>query len=270
MDLDFMELELTDSCDLECVHCYNDSGPLVKHGPMMGADWIDAIDQGAALGVRRVQLIGGEPTRHPDFPAILDHAVAAGLSVSVFTNLTHIKDAWWPLLARPGVTISTSYYSDAAGEHDRITTRAGSHARTRANILKAVARGIQVKAAITTVLPEQRVEEARAELEALGVEKVTVDGVRQVGRGGGTCDVNELCGLCGLTRVAILPDGVVVPCVLGRWLKAGNVRVTPLAEILAGPMWQRAVAQVPRKPRPQCLPQAGRMQKEREKVHAHL
>lgn len=270
MTLDFMELELTDSCDLECVHCYNDSGPLVGHGPMMGADWIDAIDQGLALGLTRVQLIGGEPTRHPDFPAILDHAVAAGLSVSVFTNLTHIKTDWWPLLARPGVTISTSYYSDTAAQHDQVTTRTGSHANTRRNIVNAISRGIQVKAAVITVFPGQRVKEAVADLEALGVENVMVDGVREVGRGGGTCDVTELCGLCGLNRAAILPDGVVTPCVLGRWLKAGNIRVTPLPEILAGEAWSRAIQRVPRKPRPACMPQAEQMQKEREKVHAHL
>jgi MoaA/NifB/PqqE/SkfB family radical SAM enzyme len=270
MDLDFMELELTDSCDLECVHCYNESGPLIKHGPMTGDDWISAIDQGMELGVTRVQLIGGEPTRHPDFARVLTHAADAGLSVSVFSNLTRIRDDWWPLLTRPGVTVSTSYYSDVAAEHDRITTRTGSHSNTRANIVRAIDRGIQVKAAIITVLPGQRVQQARAELEALGVEKVHIDGVRQVGRGGGTCDVNELCGLCGLTRVAILPDGIVVPCVLGRWLKTGNVRVSPLAEILDGPAWQHAVAKVPRTPRPQCSPQADRMQKEREKIHAHL
>lgn len=268
--IEFMELELTGSCDLECVHCYNNSGPLVGHGPMMGADWIDAIDQGVALGVQRVQLIGGEPTRHPDFPAILDHAVKAGLTVSVFTNLTHIRDEWWPLLARPGVTISTSYYSDVAAQHDRVTTRTGSHAKTRANLVKAIGRGIQVKTAVTTVFPDQRVPEAIAELEALGVEKVAVDGVREVGRGGGSCDVNELCGMCGLARVAILPDGVVTPCVLGRWLKAGNIRVDPLEKILAGNAWKQAVQRVPRKPRPACLPQADQMQKEREKVHAHL
>jgi MoaA/NifB/PqqE/SkfB family radical SAM enzyme len=270
MTIEFMELELTRSCDLECVHCYNESGPLVGHGPMMGPDWIDAIDQGVALGMQRVQLIGGEPTRHPDFPAILNHAVAEGLSVSVFTNLTHIKDEWWPLLGRPGVTISTSYYSDVAAQHDRVTTRTGSHAKTRANIIKAIGRGIQVKAAVTTVFPGQRVKECVAELKALGVEKVAVDGVREVGRGGGSCDVNELCGLCGFARVAILPDGVVTPCVLGRWLKTGNIRVTTLAEILAGDAWQRTVQRIPRKPRPSCLPQAEQMQTEREKVHAHL
>ena len=99
--VEFMQLELTGNCDLECVHCYAESGPLVAHGPMTGADWIDAIDQGVALGLRRVQLIGGEPTRHPDFLAVLDHAVGAGLAVSVYTNLKHIRSAWWPALARP-------------------------------------------------------------------------------------------------------------------------------------------------------------------------
>lgn len=163
--VEFMELELTDSCDLECVHCYNSSGPLVQHGPMMGDDWIGAIDQALELGLKRLQLIGGEPTRHPDFPRILGHAADASLSVSVFSNLTHIKEAWWPLLTRPGVTLSTSYYSDLASQHDQVTTRTGSHAKTRATIAEAVGRGIQVKAAIITVFPGQRVEQARAELE---------------------------------------------------------------------------------------------------------
>ena len=269
--LNFMELELTDNCDLECVHCYNESGPLVSHGPMTVADWTSAIDQGLPLGLKRLQLIGGEPTRYPGWVEVLDHAVAAGLSVSVFSNLTHIREQWWPSLTRPGVTLCTSYYSDEAEQHDRVTDRAGSHARTRANMVKAIGRGIQVRAAITCVFEGQRVEQARAELEALGVEDVRVDGVRKVGRGGFTCDVNELCGNCGRERAAILPDGVVVLCVLSRWLKIGNVCVTPLAEILAGEAWRKAVASVPRPPKPLCLPQAETMQRNRERrIHAYI
>jgi MoaA/NifB/PqqE/SkfB family radical SAM enzyme len=269
--VEFMELELTDSCDLECVHCYNESGPLVAHGPMTVADWTSAIDQGLELGLQRLQLIGGEPTRFPGWIEVLDHAVTAGLSVSVFSNLTHIRDAWWPPLTRPGVTLCTSYYSDVAEQHDRVTTRAGSHANTRANMVAAIGRGIQVRAAITKVFDGQRVEQARADLETLGVEDVRIDGVRKVGRGGWTCDVRELCGNCGRERMAILPDGIVVPCVLGRWLKAGNVRVTPLAEILSSAVWHKAVASVPRPPKPLCLPQAEQMQKAREeKTHAYL
>lgn len=265
--IEFLQLELTGSCDLECVQCYAESGPLVSHGPMTAEDWIGAINQALPLGLRRVQLIGGEPTRLPGWEDVLDRAVEAGLAVSVYTNLTHIRGEWWPRLARPGVTICTSYYSDVADEHDRITTRVGSHANTRANLIEAIARGIQVKVALTPIFPGQRVAQAHAELQALGVERIEVEGVRQVGRGGYTCDVTELCGNCGRGRAAILPDGIVTPCVLGRWLKAGNIRVNTLAEILAGATWERLVGQIPRPQMPTCEADAQRMQKEKEKLH---
>jgi MoaA/NifB/PqqE/SkfB family radical SAM enzyme len=237
---------------------------------MTVGDWTGALDQLMSLGLQRVQLIGGEPTRYPGFIEVLDHAVDLGLTVSVFSNLRNIRSEWWPKLARPGVGICVSYYSDEPDEHDRVTTRRGSHARTRTNILRALAMGMQVKAAITTVFEGQRVYEAKAELEALGVDDVRVDGVRQVGRGGGLCDVAELCGNCGRARLAILPDGIVTPCVLGRWLKVGNVRVTPIAEILTAPTWAKTLERIPRPIRPACLPHAGRMQRERERTHAHL
>jgi hypothetical protein len=43
-----------------------------------------------------------------------------------------------------------------------------------------------------------------------------------------------------------LPDGQVTPCVVGRWLACGNVRDTPLAQILAGAAWQHTMTLVPR------------------------
>jgi Iron-sulfur cluster-binding domain len=40
-------------------------------------------------------------------------------------------------------------------------------------------------------------------------------------------------------------DGQLTPCVLGRFLVAGNVRETPLAEIFAGGRWREILATVP-------------------------
>ena len=37
---------------------------------------------------------------------------------------------------------------------------------------------------------------------------------------------------CGHHRAAVLPNGSVTPCPLTRWMKAGNVTSTPLADIL--------------------------------------
>lgn len=80
---------------------------------------------------------------HPAFPDLLRHATSAGLAVEVFTNLTHVKNSWWELLACDDVSIATSYYSDQAAGHERITNRRGSHARTLAGIREAVRRGAE-------------------------------------------------------------------------------------------------------------------------------
>jgi hypothetical protein len=55
----FLELEITGFCQLNCVHCYADSGPRGGPGTMTTADWERVIDQAAAIGVTMVQFIGG-------------------------------------------------------------------------------------------------------------------------------------------------------------------------------------------------------------------
>lgn len=245
--ISFLWLELTGACGLECIHCYAQSGPSGTHGTMTEADWRSVIDQAAALGVSMVQFIGGEPTMHPDFPGLLRYTIGAGMAAEVYTNLTHVKNSWWEMLACENVSVATSYYSDMPAEHERITNRRGSHAKTRANIAEAIRRGVVLRAGIIGLEDGQRIEQARAELEALGVRRVTVDYLRQVGRGAlaGEPGTSQLCGNCGRGVAAISPDGDVWPCVFARWMRAGNVRATPLAEILAGPAMSSAVAKIP-------------------------
>nr|WP_243745228.1 radical SAM/SPASM domain-containing protein [Streptomyces hainanensis] len=229
----FLWLDLTRKCQLSCVHCYNASGPDGDHGAMSREDWGNLLDQAAGCGVRHVQLIGGEPTMHPHAAELVDRALTIGLAVEVYSNLVHVADAWWRLLRRPGVALATSYYSDQAAEHNAMTRRP-SHARTRANIEKAVRLGIPLRVGIVAADEGQRVGDARAELRSLGVRTIGVDHVRPFGRGAGerVSDPSELCGRCGDGRAAIGPDGAVAPCVFADWLAVGNVRETPLATIL--------------------------------------
>lgn len=105
----FLWLDLTRKCQLSCVHCYNSSGPNGTHGTMGRKDWLSLLDQAADCDVRHVQLIGGEPTLHPDTAELVDHALALGLAVEVYSNLVHVTDVWWRLLRRPGVAHATSY-----------------------------------------------------------------------------------------------------------------------------------------------------------------
>ncbi|MFE0131059.1 radical SAM/SPASM domain-containing protein [Streptomyces sp. NPDC059037] len=231
----FLWLDLTRKCQLECLHCLNGSGPDGHHGEMAREDWLRVIDEGAASGVRAVQLFGGEPLLHPDSLELADHAMSCGLAVEVYSNLVHVPDTWWDILQREGASLATSYYSDNPEEHNTITGRQ-SHARTRANISQAITLGIPIRVGIIDCGGGQRVEEARRELTAIGVERIKTDAVRPFGRAacGQEPSTSGLCDRCGDGRASVGPDGKVSPCVFSTSLSVGNVLNGSLEGILNG------------------------------------
>jgi MoaA/NifB/PqqE/SkfB family radical SAM enzyme len=57
--------------------------------------------------------------------------------------------------------------------------------------------------------------------------------------------MSELCGQCGRGRAAISSRGDLSPCVIGRFLVAGNVIDTALGDILDGSRWREIRASIP-------------------------
>ncbi|MCD0449096.1 radical SAM protein [Actinocorallia sp. API 0066] len=229
-----LQLEITGRCQLACAHCYADSGPDRGHGIMTTIDWMGVIDQAAALGIPAIQFIGGEPTLSPSFEVLLAYALTCGRQVEVYSNLVHIPRTTWGYLARPGVSIATSFYSDDPDQHAAITGRR-TLGRTVATLERALALNIPVRAGIVRVLPDQRVTEAKALLTRLGVREIGVDRMRMIGRPtGGRLggQISELCGNCGHGVAGILPDGAVAGCPMSRAQAFGDVRAEGLAGLL--------------------------------------
>jgi MoaA/NifB/PqqE/SkfB family radical SAM enzyme len=223
---------------------------------MIAREWEDVIEQAAALGARRVVFIGGEPTLHPGLSRLVRSALSCGLETEIFSNLVRVTPALWGLLAEPGVSVATSWYTTDRARHAAITGR-DTWRQTRGNIAEAVRRGIPLRAGIIDgILPGQRVGEAERELRSLGVTDISHDRIREFGRGT-IGDPSQTCGACGRGVAAVLPDGSVTPCPMTRWLAAGSVRDTPLGTILDGPM-AAAVAALPAAGaascNPKCLP----------------
>jgi MoaA/NifB/PqqE/SkfB family radical SAM enzyme len=249
-----VELEITWACQLSCAHCLTSSHPGAGHGAMTLTDWMDAVRQAHTEGAETIQLIGGEPTASPIWMELIDFILGfEGLTVQVYSNLYSVTDWHWKIFKNERITLATSFYSDLPNEHDQVTGKPGSHARTLANIIKALERRVPLQVGIVKVLPEQRVEEAKALLLARGIPEnlVKIDRARGVGRAnplpGTDAPASELCGRCGDGRLAILPDGTVAPCVLGRGLRGGNLlKGDTLADILAGPTWEEHMRAVPR------------------------
>ncbi len=231
----FLWLYLTDKCQEECTHCATNSSPSGTHGSMTPADWLRILDEAAAVGVRQVQFVGGEPTLHPALPELITRALEHAMAVEVFSNMVKISPTLWEVFSQTGVSLATSYYSDDDTQHAAITQRP-TLPRIRDNIAEARRRGIPLRAGVIDLGKQQRVAQARTDLVNLGVPlaKVGYDKVRGLGRAAedtrGCAD--QLCGGCGNGVAAIDPEGQVRPCLFAKWVTAGHVNDGGLGELL--------------------------------------
>ncbi|RBQ17925.1 radical SAM protein [Spongiactinospora rosea] len=255
--LDHAWWEITGRCQLTCRHCYAASGPDRSHGTMTVSDWYRVITQTRASGATMGQFIGGEPTLHPALPELVRHALDMGMEVEIYTNLVHVTPVMWETFRLPGVRLATSYYSDQADEHRTITRRPSLRATTK-NIARAREFGIPLRAGVINVLHRQRVGQAAAVLELLGVSDIGYDDLREVGRGirESGPGIGQLCGNCGDRQVAISPTGEVWPCVFARWLPAGDVHRSSLPAILVSETFGQIMSDLRREfgERPACSP----------------
>lgn len=235
--IDFAWLELTNRCNLGCVHCYAESGPWEGESDgLSGSDHEELIGQLAALGCRKIQFIGGEPTLNRNLARLI--AVARGYGfelVEVFTNLTHLSESLLEVFIAHRVSVATSFYSPDPAVQDAITGREGSHARTVDGIRRVLAAGLSLRAGI--ILMDSNREDADATaayLKTLGVEKVGFDRVRAIGRAedAGGCSMGELCGECAGRILAISPNGEVSPCTMARAWNVGSVREQSLESLV--------------------------------------
>lgn len=83
-------VEVTSSCNLRCPMCYASSGPGGDH--LSYDECVRSIDRLVAVEGRAevLQLSGGEPTIHPDFPRILSYAAAQPIDV-VMVNTNGVR-----------------------------------------------------------------------------------------------------------------------------------------------------------------------------------
>ncbi|MBI4577269.1 MAG: radical SAM protein [Planctomycetes bacterium] len=82
-------IEVNQACNISCRACYKDRSTYSK--PL--AQILDEI--GLLLSLRRVSavtLAGGEPTLHPDLPAVMAHLRGLGVEVQMLTNGVDLTD----------------------------------------------------------------------------------------------------------------------------------------------------------------------------------
>ncbi len=230
--LDFLWLEITEKCNLQCVHCYADSSPYGRlEGDMHLNDWLRVLDEAYELGCRSIQFIGGEPTLHPHFKEMLRHAGKKSLnSIEVFTNGTRISSDLIGCAKEYSARLATSFYASDSSVHDAITLSSGSWNRTVNGIKKAVDSNIPLRVGIIAMEKNlDQIDRTIAFLKSLGVNQIGVDHQRKIGRGGSAqqqiqCDnYSELCGQCWKQRMCVTAAADIFPCVFSRGTPLGRV-----------------------------------------------
>ncbi len=237
--LNHLWLELTAACNLNCSHCYADSGPHRNLRSKVSRNlWVSILNDARDYGCSSVQFIGGEPTISPDFQHLLEAAHQSGFSqIEVFTNATRLSDDLLNSISRNAASVACSFYSADPQVHDQITRRTGSFLRTVKGIQNTIALGLKLR--IDIVETSENVghaSDAASFLHDLGLDEslIHIDSIRPVGRAaaGLQDETAGLCGQCWKGRLCITPDGTAFPCVMSRSFPVGNVLNGGLKPIL--------------------------------------
>ncbi len=81
-----INLELTNMCNLKCVHCYGSFCKNIKSF-FIPYEWIEkSLDDFDKLNVKSISLTGGECTLHPKFIDIVILLLKRGYELCIFTN----------------------------------------------------------------------------------------------------------------------------------------------------------------------------------------
>lgn len=96
----FAWVEITNKCNLKCIHCYNESDSHCDD-IMSLKDFYRVIDYLIGNGISKIQITGGEPFLNKDIlKKMLDYTVEKFSFIEIFTNGTLISGDWFEYLKK--------------------------------------------------------------------------------------------------------------------------------------------------------------------------
>lgn len=162
-----LAFELTNRCNLACLHCMRGDEQPRRDLPKQLV--VSVLDQGRRLGLSQMAFTGGEPLLYPHFEEIVRGAVQRGYTFSFATN-GHLLSRVLPLLSEPAVKeklvqIGISLDGPDAETHDAIRGP-GSFRKVMAAIAASHARSLPTRLKLTLNRKNQGRLEAMALLAA--------------------------------------------------------------------------------------------------------
>lgn len=143
--ISFAWIEVTTRCNLKCKHCYEEAS-CSHYVEMKIENFSQIINQLRDIGVKKIQLIGGEPLIIGDkLKTMIEMAHNKFEQIEVFTNGTMINQHWIEVFREYNIKIALSVYSYDKNEHDKVTGHLGSYEKTNNAIMMLKNAGISYR-----------------------------------------------------------------------------------------------------------------------------
>jgi radical SAM protein with 4Fe4S-binding SPASM domain len=236
--LRYLELQITDRCNLRCRHCYLGDGPGRELAPDRVRSVLKEFEEMQGL---RVLITGGEPLLHSRFDEINELLPDLFLRKVLFTNGTLLDRDLLKRLAVHEVQVSIDGMQQA---HDALRGE-GTWERTMDGVRRSLDAGFAVS--VSTMVHQANLadfDRMEGLFRSLSVREWTVDVPVPAGRmkenrglavspdvggkylgygyGGGMHASGRGFG-CGLHLMAVLPDGAAAKCTFYRDRPVGGI-----------------------------------------------
>jgi radical SAM protein with 4Fe4S-binding SPASM domain len=154
-----LDIQITNKCPLTCRHCCCSSGPHERIGAET-EQWIKIIRDAAALGVKRIDITGGEPFLRSDIGIIVEEIASHGMAYE-------IQSTWIPKdnLLEFDKRINVISLDGLETNHDYYRGQ-GSFSRAIKNIEKLLRQNATVR--ITTVVTNRNQQDIEPLIEFSG------------------------------------------------------------------------------------------------------
>jgi radical SAM protein with 4Fe4S-binding SPASM domain len=141
-----LTLSITNKCNLNCRHCWPESGSESISGPVAKEVLFKLIDQSGQLGIEKIVIAGGESLTHPHWFEVLCHCCGQKTirSVCLQTNATLVSKVTVEKLLSlrcADLSIQASLDGATAETHDMVRGK-GSFVRALAGLQRLVSAGL--------------------------------------------------------------------------------------------------------------------------------
>ncbi len=135
---------MTQRCNLKCVHCYAHAKDRTFEGELTTAQGKALIDDLSAFGSPVILFSGGEPTMHPDLPELAQYAVGKGMRAVISTNGTLITEEMARTLKEIGLSYVGISLDGLEAIHDKFRAVKGAFQAALQGIRNTQKAGIKV------------------------------------------------------------------------------------------------------------------------------